>query len=290
MFLDTANINDIKEAFTFGVLKGVTTNPSILLKEGQKREEIVPEILENSVGTIFVQAAGSTYEEMYNDCKEILSLNNERIALKIPANIPGFKVIKEIKNQSDAPTILATAIFSTDQGMLCGLAGCDYIAPYVNRMSNNNIDPFDVVRKTRKFYDDRGLQTQILAASFKNTNQVVDVFDAGAHTATVSFDILRAMLSKELAATSILGFNMIGMNCCEKQLNKGVIFMQKIAASIMCADQLHLDQELQKLEEADVELLHCDVMDGVFVNNLAMGPYVLEEIKSKTQAFLLISI
>lgn len=207
MFLDTANIQEIKEAFTLGVLKGVTTNPSILLKEGKTREVIVKEILANSEGIVFVQAAGSTFEEMYADCEEILSLNDKRIALKIPANIPGLKVIKEFKNKEDAPVILATAIFSVDQSILCGLAGCDYIAPYVNRMANNNIDPFEVVRKTRKIYDDRGIKTQILAASFKNTNQVSDILEAGAHTATISYDILQGMASKALASASIAGFN-----------------------------------------------------------------------------------
>lgn len=207
MFLDTANLSEIKEAFSFGVLKGVTTNPSILLKEGQKREDIIKEILNNSEGTVFVQAAGSSYEEMYDDCKEILALDDERIGLKIPANISGLRVMKTLKNQNDVPVILATAIFSVDQSILCGIAGCDYIAPYVNRMENNNIDPYEVVRKIRKIYDDRHFSTQILAASFKNTNQVVDIFTAGAHTATVSYDILQKMASKELASASIIGFN-----------------------------------------------------------------------------------
>ena len=207
MFLDTANVAQIKEGFSLGVLKGVTTNPSILFKEGQKREEIIPEILNNSEGIVFVQAAGNTYEEMLADCQNILALNNERIALKIPANIPGFQVMKELKSRSDAPIILATAIFSVDQSLLCGLAGCEYIAPYVNRMENNNIDPYEVVRKTRKIFDDRGISTQILAASFKNTNQVVDIFAAGAHTATVSYDILVNMANKELAQASVNGFN-----------------------------------------------------------------------------------
>lgn len=144
---------------------------------------------------------------MYADCQEILALDNERIGLKIPANLDGFKVMKELKNKNNAPIILATAIFSVDQGILCGLAGCDYIAPYVNRMENNNIDPYEVVRKTRKIYDNQGFSTKILAASFKNTNQVVDIFEAGAHTATVSYDILCNMASKELASASIKGFN-----------------------------------------------------------------------------------
>ena len=207
MFIDTANLAQIKEGFSLGVLKGVTTNPSILLKEGKKREQIIEEILTISEGIVFVQAAGSNYEEMLADCEEILALNHERIGLKIPANIDGFKVIKELKSRDNAPIILATAIFSADQGILCGLAGCDYIAPYVNRMENNNIDPYEVVRKTRKIYDDRGITTQILAASFKNTNQVVDIFAAGAHTATIPYDILHQMATKELAAASIKGFN-----------------------------------------------------------------------------------
>ncbi|WP_394237687.1 transaldolase family protein [Niallia oryzisoli] len=207
MFIDSANLDEIREGFSLGLLKGVTTNPSILLKEGKRRGVIVKEILDNSEGIVFVQATGSSYEEIYADCQEILAYGNKRIALKIPANIPGFQVINRLKNQNNAPIILATAIFSVDQSLLCGLAGCDYIAPYVNRMANNNINPYEVVNKTRKIYDDRGFSTKILAASFKNTNQVVDIFTAGAHTATVSSDVLRSMASKELASASISGFN-----------------------------------------------------------------------------------
>jgi len=207
MFIDTANLSEIKEGFSFADLKGVTTNPSILLKEGKRREQIISEILANSTGTVFVQAVGSHYEDMYIDCQRILALNDDRIALKIPANVAGLQVIKELKSKSDAPVILATAVFSADQGILCGLAGCDYIAPYINRMENNNINPYEVVRETRKIYDDQGFPTQILGASFKNTNQVVDILVAGAHTVTVPFEILRNMATKELAAASVDRFN-----------------------------------------------------------------------------------
>ncbi|AGK55430.1 transaldolase family protein [Bacillus sp. 1NLA3E] len=207
MYLDTANIDEIKESFTLGVMKGVTTNPSILLKEGRKRESVINDILGNSEGIVFVQAVGDSCEEIYNDSKEILQLHETRVALKIPANSEGLKAIKKLKGENPQVVILATAIFSVEQGFLSALAGCDFIAPYVNRMENNNIDPYEVIRKTRKIFDDRNLPTQILAASFKNTNQVVDILAAGAHTATVPFDILNSMLNKVLATASIKKFN-----------------------------------------------------------------------------------
>jgi TalC/MipB family fructose-6-phosphate aldolase len=207
MYLDTANIDEIKESFTLGVMKGVTTNPSILLKEGRKRESVIHDILENSEGIVFVQAVGDSCEEIYTDSKEILQLHQTRIGLKIPANNEGLKAIKMLKSENPQVVILATAIFSVEQGFLSALAGCDFIAPYVNRMENNNIDPYEVIRKTRKIFDDRNLSTQILAASFKNTNQVVDILAAGAHTATVPFDILNSMLNKVLATASIKKFN-----------------------------------------------------------------------------------
>lgn len=207
MFLDTANISDITKAFSFANLKGVTTNPSILLKEGKQRSRIIREILENSEGLIFVQAVGDSYSEIYDDCKEILALDPSRVGLKIPANIDGLKTMKKLKQESRDVSILATAIFSVDQGILSALAGCDYIAPYINRMENNNINPYEVVRKTRKIYDDRHFATQILAASFKNTTQVINILEAGAHTTTVSYDILESMASKDLAAKSIEKFN-----------------------------------------------------------------------------------
>lgn len=207
MYLDTASIEEIKESFTLGIMKGVTTNPSILLKEGRKRESIIHDILYNSEGIVFVQAVGDSCEEIYNDSKEILKLHQTRIALKIPANSEGLKAIKLLKSENPQVVILATAIFSVEQGFLSALAGCDFIAPYVNRMENNNINPYEVIRKTRKIFDDRNLPTQILAASFKNTNQVVDILAAGAHTATVPADILNSMLNKVLATASIKKFN-----------------------------------------------------------------------------------
>ncbi|MED3781809.1 transaldolase family protein, partial [Heyndrickxia sporothermodurans] len=103
MYLDTANINEITEAFSLGIMKGVTTNPSILLTEGKPRKWIIKEILDKTDGTVFVQTVGETYEEMYNDCQEIRTYDQTKIGIKIPATFEGLKVIMQLKNMLNKP-------------------------------------------------------------------------------------------------------------------------------------------------------------------------------------------
>src|SRR5699024_1762281 len=119
----------------------------------------------------------------------------------------GIQFVKEIKAKNPGVQILGTAIYSADQGILASLIGCDYIAPYVNRMSNNNLDPYAAIAQIRQFIDERGLKTEIIAASFKNSNQVVDALIAGSHTATIAADVVDAMIEKELATNAINVFN-----------------------------------------------------------------------------------
>ncbi len=207
LYLDTANLAELKKAFKSTILKGVTTNPSILLKENRKRKDIIDEILLNTTGTVFVQTVGESFDDIHKDAMEIMAFNSPRIALKIPAHLEGVEAISKIKEEYPEVEILATAIFSVDQAILAAIAGSDFIAPYINRMENNNIDPYDVIKKTRKIYDDQGFKTKILGASFKNTNQLVNTFYAGAHTATISYELYASMANKDLALLSINKFN-----------------------------------------------------------------------------------
>jgi TalC/MipB family fructose-6-phosphate aldolase len=207
LYLDTANISELKRAFSSTILSGVTTNPTILLKENRKREESINEILACTSGIVFVQTVGENQDEIYHDALKILEFNTSRIALKVPAHLEGIEVIKKIKDEYPQVKILATAIFSVDQAILAALAKSDFIAPYINRMENNNIDPYEVIKRTRKIYDDQGLETKILGASFKNTNQLINTFYAGAHTATISYDLYTNMANKDLALLSIKKFN-----------------------------------------------------------------------------------
>ena len=217
MFLDTANIEEIKKAMKTGVFKGVTTNPTILLNERTPRAEKVHEILEMGVRFIYVQATGETVEERLEDCETILSLDNAgRVGLKIPMDIAGLEVVKQIREKYPDCRILGTAVYSADQGIFAALAGCDSIAPYINRMSNNDLDPYKAVSIIRDFIDEHQLDCEILGASFKNTNQVIQTLACGAHSVTIPYNIFEKMMNKELAVSAIETFNRHGEMLREK--------------------------------------------------------------------------
>lgn len=185
----------------------MTTNPTLLLREGKKREHVVREILRRTTGTVFVQAVGETVDDLYQDCQKILQLNDQRIGLKIPANMAGLQVIEQIKREDKKQVILATAIFSVEQSLLSAFAGSDWIAPYVNRMEKNHLHPYEIIKKIRKIFDQQGISTRILAASFKSTDQVVNALAAGAHTITISYEIFEQMIDQKLALKSIDQFH-----------------------------------------------------------------------------------
>lgn len=208
MFLDTANIEQIKKCIKTGVIQGVTTNPTILLKEKTERFEQIKKILDTDIKLLFVQIVGKTADELYSDYEKVSGIKTDKIiAYKVPIDFAGLETIKKIKKNNPDTLVLGTAVYSADQGILGGLAGCDYVAPYVNRMSNNNIDPFEVISTMRTFYEDRNIDCKILAASFKNINQILNSFKAGAYTCTVPADLFMQMVNKELAGSAIKVFN-----------------------------------------------------------------------------------
>ncbi|MEG0373682.1 MAG: transaldolase family protein [Enterococcus sp.] len=217
MFLDTANNKEIKNALKSGVFKGVTTNPTILLKEEIKREEKIQSILALGVKLVYVQCIGDTVEERLADCKKILTMDTEnRIGLKIPMDIVGLEVVKVLGQKNLGCPILGTAIYSADQGILAALAGCDCIAPYINRMTNYDVDPYKAIAIMRDFIDERDLNCEIIGASFKNTNQVIQTLVSGAHTVTIPYNIFEKMINKELATAAIETFNRHGEALEEK--------------------------------------------------------------------------
>lgn len=210
MYLDTADMKEIKDAMKCGIFKGITTNPTILLKSQKAREEQMKEILaEENVDFLYVQAVGESLEERYEDCKVIFSYG-ENIGVKIPVDMIGLELIQKIKKAFPERKILGTAIYSADQGILGALAGCDMLAPYVNRMANNDIDPFAAISIMRRFIDERALPTQIIAASFKNAGQVTKALESGSHTATLPYDVFLQMVEKTLAIEAIKVFNQHG--------------------------------------------------------------------------------
>lgn len=189
--LDTANIEMIKMGVEIFPITGVTSNPSIIKKEGKidffnhfrKIREII-----GIEKTLHIQVVAEDCEGILKEAKAILESIDNKVCIKIPVNAEGLKAIKVLKAQG--VTITATAIYTTAQGLLAMEAGADFIAPYFNRMENMNINPREVIKAFADMIEKYNYSTQILAASFKNIGQVNDSFAVGAQTATMAPEIL----------------------------------------------------------------------------------------------------
>ncbi|WP_026889480.1 fructose-6-phosphate aldolase [Clostridium beijerinckii] len=189
--LDTANIEVIKECNEIFPITGVTSNPSILKKEGEidffNHFKKIREII-GMDKTLHIQVVAEDCEGILREAKAILENVDNKVCIKIPVNAEGLKAIKILKAQG--VSITATAIYTTAQGMLAMEAGADFIAPYFNRMENMNINPREVIKAFADMIEKYNYPTKILAASFKNIGQVNDSYAAGAQTATMAPEIL----------------------------------------------------------------------------------------------------
>ncbi|EKP3801733.1 transaldolase [Listeria monocytogenes] len=208
MFLDTGNLEEIKKALQFPFFEGVTTNPTILLKENRPRKTHIGSI---QAKVVFVQAAGLTEEEIWEDVLRIQAIEPAEgtvIGLKIPAHEAGIKVIAKVRANFPNEIILATAIFSSEQGYIAALSGADYLAPYYNRMEVSGLDAAKTIEELRNVLDLQGLEdVKIMGASFKNSRQIMQALASGADTVTIGYDLFLQMMNKPLALESIEKFN-----------------------------------------------------------------------------------
>ncbi|ELP9894516.1 transaldolase [Listeria monocytogenes] len=208
MFLDTGNLEEIKKALQFPFFEGVTTNPTILLKENRPRKTHIGSI---QAKVVFVQAAGLTEEEIWEDVLRIQAIEPAEgtvIGLKIPAHEAGIKVIAKVRANFLNEIILATAIFSSEQGYIAALSGADYLAPYYNRMEVSGLDAAKTIEELRYVLDLQGLEdVKIMGASFKNSRQIMQALASGADTVTIGYDLFLQMMNKPLALESIEKFN-----------------------------------------------------------------------------------
>ncbi len=206
LLLDTANLAAIKKYTDYYNIIGVTTNPSILIKEQQPFYETYEKILDiiGEERQLHIQVTGRTCEEMLKEAETIVSHFGENIYVKVPVIEEGLKAMKFLHGSGYKLT--ATAVLTPQQAFLAGLAGADYVAPYVNRMANMNIDPYEMISRIRKIYDNQNISTKILGASFKNTQQVMRTYEAGAEAVTVAADLLSAMCSNEVVDAWVTRF------------------------------------------------------------------------------------
>lgn len=205
LLLDTANLEEIKKYQEIYYITGVTSNPTILSRE---KAEFFPQLLaiREMIGNkqLHVQVTGSTCGEMQREAEAITKRLGQDTYIKVPANEEGLKTIKALK--SEGLKVTATAVYMPQQAMLASVAGADYVAPYFNRMNNMNMDSKEAICKMAWLFKQYGRHTKILAASFKNTLQIMDALEAGAHAVTASVELYTQMVENPVIDSAIDGF------------------------------------------------------------------------------------
>ncbi|ANK58897.1 fructose-bisphosphate aldolase [Loigolactobacillus backii] len=205
--LDTIHLADIKKYSAILPISGVTSNPSIVKKEGKvdffKHMRQVRSII-GPKATLHIQVVGQSTAEMIEDAHTILREVDDQVYIKVPTNEAGLAAIKQLK--SEGVHITATAIYTKFQGYLAIAAGADYLAPYYNRMVNMNINADEVISELALAIQRDHAATKILAASFHTVQQVNSAFEMGAQAATMGTDILETALTAPAIGQAVTDF------------------------------------------------------------------------------------
>lgn len=206
--LDTANLEAIRKYNEYLPIWGVTSNPSIVKKEGNIDFFSHMNEIRHIIGkekSFHIQVTDVTVDGMLADADKILSKIDDKVCVKVPVTLDGLKVIKTLKAQN--VNVTGTAIYTLNQGLLAMEAGADFIAPYYNRMENLSIDPIEIISSFAEMIEQNGYSTLILAASFKNIGQVNNAFMAGAQTATMDPSIIEGALAMPSIGKAVEDFN-----------------------------------------------------------------------------------
>lgn len=206
LYLDTADVEQTRRFSQCLPLKGVTTNPTILAKSGKGLNETLKGMQEALGGTprFHAQVVSTTVDGMLEEARQINELPYDMV-VKVPATEVGLAAIKRMK--SEGIQVLATAIYSVQQGFLAALCGADYLAPYVNRIDAMNGDGVQVVADLQLLLHQHQLPAKILAASFKNTQQAIDVMKLGIGAITLPVDVAASMFAHPAVAPAVAQFN-----------------------------------------------------------------------------------
>ena len=206
LYLDSANVEQIRHFHSCLPIKGITTNPTILAKAGIGVKQLLKELdpIFRGEGRFHIQVISQSVEEIITEALQIADLPYD-IVVKIPANEVGIMAIKQL-HRENIP-LLATAIYTVQQGFLAAFAGADYLAPYVNRIDVFGGNGVQVVHELQQLLNQQKLTTRLLPASFKNTRQVLDVLKAGVGAITLPVDLMSKMFIHPATSLAIEQFN-----------------------------------------------------------------------------------
>lgn len=205
IFLDTANIDEIREAHSWGILDGVTTNPSLVAREGKDFLDVVRQICSIVPGPVSAEVVSTTSDEMIREGREIMKkVDKPNVVIKIPMIREGLRAIKALS--SEGIKVNVTLIFSAPQALLAAKAGAAYVSPFIGRLDDISHVGMDIVKDIRVIFDNYDFPCEILAASIRNPLHVVDAAKFGADVATMPFSVLEAIIKHPLTDIGLQKF------------------------------------------------------------------------------------
>ncbi|WP_411957362.1 fructose-6-phosphate aldolase [Paracoccus homiensis] len=203
-FVDTADVDAIKELNDLGMVDGVTTNPSLILKAGRDIAEVTKEICDLVDGPVSAEVVAEKAEDMIREGKHLAKIA-DNITIKVPLTWDGLKACRALSNEGHMVNV--TLCFSAAQALLAAKAGATFISPFIGRLDDIHLDGMDLIADIREIYDNYGFQTEILAASIRSVNHVVEAAKIGADVITAPPSVIKSMANHVLTDKGLAQFN-----------------------------------------------------------------------------------
>ncbi|RLJ60667.1 transaldolase [Litoreibacter meonggei] len=202
-FVDTAEIDDIKELNALGIVDGVTTNPSLIAKSGRDILEVTKEICSIVDGPVSAEVVALNADDMIAEGRKLAKIA-DNIAVKVPLTWDGLKACNVLTNEGHMVNV--TLCFSANQALLAAKVGATFISPFIGRLDDLNLDGMELIADIRNIYDNYGFETQILAASIRSANHMSDCAAVGADVATAPPGVIKKMADHVLTEKGLEGF------------------------------------------------------------------------------------
>ena len=202
-FIDTANFDDIKAAYEMGFIAGVTTNPSLIVKEKRDLHEVIQQIADLVDGPVSAEVIATTAPEMVKEAHELIKLG-DNVVIKVPMTAEGLKAVAVLSKEGIKTNV--TLIFSANQALLAARAGATYVSPFVGRVDDISMDGIQLIEDIAEIFMIHNISTEIIAASVRTPMHMTQCAKAGAHIATVPFNVLQQSLKHPLTDAGLARF------------------------------------------------------------------------------------
>ncbi|WP_028842191.1 fructose-6-phosphate aldolase [Thermodesulfovibrio yellowstonii] len=202
-FIDTANVDEIKKAWEVGVIDGVTTNPSLLAKEGKEPVSLLKEICQIVDGPVSAEAVSLKYEDMLKESLELSKIHSN-IVIKIPMTEDGLKTVRKLSQEGIKTNV--TLVFSPTQALLAAKAGATYVSPFVGRLDDISHFGMELIRDIQIIFENYGFDTEVIVASIRNPLHVLEAARIGADIATIPYSVIKQLIKHPLTDIGIERF------------------------------------------------------------------------------------